>query len=207
MEFNPSRCHCISFTRLRNPTTHFLHTHFIRRHSKNYHQQNIRSHSVGKALMVRTRYKHSKQSKSCPRNDQKKYKCCSYASQVTSLPDTIRPHLEYCSSVWDPHAQTNFNRIETVQLRAARLCFRRYTRRSSPTLWQADLGWFLLSARREQARLILMFKLCRALVNVNSSKPSSQVGLLDQRAFPTHIRIRYLQLSNNATSFLSTQEQ
>ena len=66
----------------------------------------------------------------------------------------VRPHLEYCSSVWDPHTQTDVNRIEAVQRRAARFCFRRYTRRSSPTLMQADLGWSLLSARREQARLI-----------------------------------------------------
>ena len=43
----------------------------------------FRSHSVGKALMVRTRNKNCKQSKSCPRNDQKKYN----SSQVTSLPD------------------------------------------------------------------------------------------------------------------------
>ena len=68
------------------------------------------------------------------------------------------------------HTQTDVNRIEAVQRRAARFCFRRYTRRSSPTLMQADLGWSLLSARREQARLILMFKLCHSLVNVNSSK-------------------------------------
>ena len=61
-------------------------------------------------------------------------------------------------------------RIEAVQRRAARFCFRRYKRSSSPTLTQADLGWSLLSARREQARLILMFKLCHSLVNVNSSK-------------------------------------
>ena len=82
----------------------------------------------------------------------------------------VRPHLEYCSSVWDPHTQTDVNRIEAVQRRAARFCFRRYKRKSSPTLMQADLGWSLLSARREQARLILMFKLCHSLVNVNSSK-------------------------------------
>ena len=58
-------------------------------------------------------------------------------------------------------------RIEAVQRRAARFCFRR---KSSPTLMQADLGWSLLFARREQARLILMFKLCHSLVNVNSTK-------------------------------------
>ena len=68
---------------------------------------------------------------------------------------------------------SNVNRIDAVQRRAARFGFRRYKRKSSPTLMQADLGWSLLSARCAQARLILMFKvikLCHSLVNVNSSK-------------------------------------
>ena len=69
------------------------------------------------------------------------------------------------------HTQTDVNRIEAVQRRAAIFCFRRYKRSSSPTLMQSDSGWsLLLSARREQARLILIFKLCHSLVNVNSSK-------------------------------------
>ena len=124
MEINPHKCHSISLTRLRNPTTH---TYILLTSSDPTRKITIskifRSHSVGKALMVRTRNKHSKQSKSCPRNVRKKYKCCSYASQVT-------------------------------------------------TLIQPDLGWSLLFARHEQARLIglLMFKLCHSLVNVNSSK-------------------------------------
>ena len=37
-------------------------------------------------------------------------------------------------------------RIEAVQRRAAGFCFRRYKRKSSPTLMQANLGWSLLSA-------------------------------------------------------------
>ena len=50
---------------------------------------------------------------------------------------------------------------------------------------QADLGWSLVSARREQARLIVMSKLCHSLVNVNSSKSTSQLPA--QRAFSIHI--------------------
>ena len=86
MEFNPSKYNSISFTRLRNPITHTLTSSDPTR--KIIISKIFRSHSVGKTIMVRTRNKHCKQSKSCPRNDQKKYKCCSYASQVTSLPDT-----------------------------------------------------------------------------------------------------------------------
>ena len=88
MEFNPSKCYSISFTRLRNPITHIYSLHQTPLEKLLLSAKYLGSHSVGKAIMVRTRNKHSKQSKSCPRNDQKKYKCCSFASQVSSLPDT-----------------------------------------------------------------------------------------------------------------------
>ena len=117
----------------------------------------------------------------------------------------VRPHLEYCSSVWDPHTQTDVNRIEAVQRRAARCCFRRYKRKSSPTLMQADLGWSLLSARREQAWLILMFKLCHSLVNVNSSKTLIPITRPARLSHPyTYQRPAAVK---NTISFLSTHEQ
>ena len=33
---------------------------------------------------------------------------------------TVRPKLEYCSSIWDPHQQKDVVKIEMVQRRAAR---------------------------------------------------------------------------------------
>ena len=32
----------------------------------------------------------------------------------------VRPHLEYCSSVWDPYTQTDITKLERVQRRGAR---------------------------------------------------------------------------------------
>ena len=32
----------------------------------------------------------------------------------------VHPHLEYCSSVWNPHHQSTINQIEAIQKRAAR---------------------------------------------------------------------------------------
>ena len=65
---------------------------------------------------------------------------------------------------------THTNRCQPNRGSSASSCKILLPPKSSPTLMQADLGWSLLSARREQARLILMFKLCHSLVNVNSSK-------------------------------------
>jgi hypothetical protein len=40
----------------------------------------------------------------------------------------VRPHLEYASSVWDPHLQKHIQQIEMVQRRAARFIKSNYTR-------------------------------------------------------------------------------
>ena len=43
----------------------------------------------------------------------------------------VRPRLEYCASVWDPHTQNAIQKIEMVQRRAARYVLRQYHNISS----------------------------------------------------------------------------
>ena len=45
----------------------------------------------------------------------------------------VRPILDYCSSVWDPHTQTLINQLEAIQNRAARFVTGDYGRKSSVT--------------------------------------------------------------------------
>lgn len=45
----------------------------------------------------------------------------------------VRPRLEYCASVWDPHTAKNTGRVEIIQRRAARYVLRRYHNTSSVT--------------------------------------------------------------------------
>ena len=199
MEFNRSKCPSISFTRLLNPITHIY----------SLHQTPLEKLSSAKYLGVTLSAKLSwsehvtsivSKANRALGMIRRNINVAPLQAKSQAYQTLVRPHLEYCSSVWDPHTQTDVNRIKAVQRR-----FRRYKRKSSPTLMPADLGWSSHSARREQARLILMFKLCHSLVNVNSSK--TLIPIPDQRAFPTHIRIRDLQLSKNTISFPSTHEQ
>ena len=78
----------------------------------------------------------------------------------------VRPTLEYCSTVWDPHSKQQANTIERVQRRAARWVTGRYHNTSSVSNMLAELGWRSLSQRRADSRLVMMYKIRHGLVNI-----------------------------------------
>ena len=45
---------------------------------------------------------------------------CSAESKVITYKALVRPRLEYCSAVWDPHYRTHINIVERIQRRAVR---------------------------------------------------------------------------------------
>ena len=84
----------------------------------------------------------------------------------------VRPKLEYCSSVWDPHYQKDIKKLEMVQHRAARYVtnnpHRRLGQQISITKKIKELGWQPLEERRRNNRLVLLFKVSNNLVEVPS---------------------------------------
>ena len=168
MEFNPSKCNSISFTRLRNPIVHsytlhdvtleaarsvkYLGVHLAANLGWGEHTQNVVSKANRSLGMVR-----------------RNLKVAPTQIKAQAYLTLVRPHLEYSCTVWDPHTKHDCDRLEAVQRRAARFCTRDFRRLSSPTEMIALLGWTELAKRREQARLILMYKLCHSLLNINSS--------------------------------------
>jgi hypothetical protein len=82
----------------------------------------------------------------------------------------VRPILEYASSVWDPHTQTDIDRLEMVQRRAARFVFNKYSPRTSVTELLETLGWPTLQERRKRARLVMFTKIKDDLVKVNKHR-------------------------------------
>ena len=84
----------------------------------------------------------------------------------------VRPHLEYCSSVWDPYTANLIKPIEMVQRRSARWVNSSYRigpNTTGPTQIMRDLEWPLLETRRQNARLCLMYKMANNLVNASSN--------------------------------------
>ena len=78
----------------------------------------------------------------------------------------IRYFMEYGATVWDPYQKYNSDKIEKVQRRAARLIKSRYSRYSSVSDMLDVLGWTPLSQRRQEARLILFYKIINSLAQV-----------------------------------------
>ena len=93
-------------------------------------------------------------------------KHCRFKLRVTGYISLVRPKLEYCSSVWDPHFQKDVLALEMVQRRAARFVYNDYSRQSSVTDMLNELQWPSLQHRRMISRLVLLYKVVNSLVAV-----------------------------------------
>jgi len=94
----------------------------------------------------------------------------------------VRPHLEYCCSVWDPNEKGLIDKLEMVQRRAARYVLGRYHKRASPTQMLEELGWASLRTRRRNMKLAMLYKINHSLIAIDgrdhnilpSTRPSSR---------------------------------
>ena len=91
---------------------------------------------------------------------------CPTEVKSTSYKTMVRPILEYASTVWCPHKLSHINNLEKVQRRAARFCTGDYRRMSSVTEMLKDLNWPPLQTRRENATLIMLYKIIHNLVDI-----------------------------------------
>lgn len=90
----------------------------------------------------------------------------------------IRPLLEYGSEVWDGCTITDANRLEQVQLNAARIVTGLPVFASIRSLYY-ETGWETLANRRKHRKLVLMYKI------INGEVPSYLTDLLPNRVNDT----------------------
>ena len=65
----------------------------------------------------------------------------------------VRPYLEYCSTVWDPHLSKDINEFKKEQTKAARWTMSNYNWSSSVTSMLELLQWHTLTTCRHIPRL------------------------------------------------------
>ena len=94
----------------------------------------------------------------CPRN-----------LKVRAYMTIVRPKVEYCASIWDPHHGKYRENIEKVQRKAVRFVTNKPHRYDSPvsvTSLIQDLGWESLQDRRLHLRLTSSYKLVGNMVDI-----------------------------------------
>ena len=80
----------------------------------------------------------------------------------------VRPVLEYALTILDPYTQTNINKLEAVQRRAARFVTGDYRTTSSVSEIITDLGWETLLQRRTQAKLVMMYRITHSIIDIQA---------------------------------------
>ena len=101
----------------------------------------------------------------------------------------VRSFLEYSATVWHPHQKYNSDKLEMVQRKAARFVKGRYGMYESVTQMLEELTWVPLSKRRENARLILFYKIINNLAMV----PHSCLEKADGRTRKNHnLKFRHI---------------
>jgi hypothetical protein len=168
MEFHPEKCYIMSVTRARSPKTfqYMLKGHTLERvSSAKYLGVHLSSDLNWKPHVGKTIKKANSALGFLRRN----LRSCSTATRANAYNTLVRPHLEYCSSVWSPYRQDQVGMIEMVQRRAARYTTNRYHNTSSVSSMLQDLGWQSLESRRQKTQLTMFFKIVNDLVDIRAN--------------------------------------
>ena len=99
---------------------------------------------------------------------QRKLKHCPTSIKARFYSSMIRPILEYASAIWSPHTQRNVDLVEAVQRRSVRFIFNNYSPYASVTEMLERLDFKTLAERRNESKLIYLYKIVNNLVEINT---------------------------------------
>lgn len=166
MEFNPSKCEVVHITRSKNskPTRYVLHGQTLHTtENARYLGVDISSNLSWNNHIDRIAAKANRSLGFVKRN----IKVKSPNIRECAFKTLVRPQLEYASTIFDPYTQTNINKLERVQRRAARWTSDDYSHYSSVSDMLQRLDWRTLQQRRADAHLCLLYKIIHEQVAIS----------------------------------------
>ena len=163
MEFNPSKCIVIHFTRSRTPvkSQHLLHDQVLELVAGSKYMCVENSNNLYFSSYIQ--YVTTSASRSLgflKRNIRSKNPVFREMAYKT----LVRPLVEYSSSVWSPYTKSNIVRLEMVQRTAACWTLSEYSPDASVTQMLQSLGWQSLEQRRSDS---LLCKIIYGLVAID----------------------------------------
>ena len=105
------------------------------------------------------------------------FKTCPQKIKEQLYTSYVRPLVEFSGSVWDVHTKINIDQIERVQRRAARFVKSSYGRDQSVTCMIEELGWPLLRERRARAKVTVIFKAKKDMIDIRLDMPNTLSSL------------------------------
>ncbi|XP_072036699.1 uncharacterized protein [Amphiura filiformis] len=158
MSFNADKCFVLRLTHAKTPKQHQYTL-------GNKILQNTSSHSyLGVEITSDLKWGNHIQSKVAKANRalgfiRRNLYSCPKDLKATAYQTLVRPHLEYSSTIWDPHTQDLKDQLEKIQRRAVRFVCNDFRRTSSVTAMLNALQWDTLETRRKAARLSMFHKI------------------------------------------------
>ena len=162
MEFHPAKCHVLRISRKKNTATfpYSLHGQVLMEvKSAKYLGVTISNDMTWNNHIDSTAAKANKKLGFLKRN----IKVKDHTLKEKTYKAIVRPTVEYCATVWDPHYKTQAATIEKVQRRAKRWVTGRFHNMSSVSDMLSDLGWRDLNQRRVDSRLCMAYKIVHSL--------------------------------------------
>ena len=105
-------------------------------------------------------------------------------TKTAAYKSIVRPTLEYSSPVWDPYQTCDIQKLEKVQIRAARFVTNNYSKDpGTVTHTLNNLKWDSLQKRRQLSRLSLFYKIHHGLVDI---RPSQYLDPLTRQSRHSH---------------------
>ena len=114
---------------------------------------------------------------------------------------TCKTILEYASTIWSPAKKGRISQIEAVQRRAARFATGDFRRTSSVTAMMQQLNWTPLEVRRNNARVVMMYRIVYDLVDIPPAPYLQQTSLYSTRGHSIRFLVPYTRTSVYRNSY------